>query len=116
VAALEGFGAFERAEWAAMGALLDYVELTQKGRLPRIASPRRFARADVLEIDAATRRNLELTQSLAGEPQGSLWWVIGRTLRSGGARALAGRLATPLTDPETIHRPLDIPEFFAAHP
>jgi DNA mismatch repair protein MutS len=55
VAALDGFGAFNRSEWAAMGALLDYVELTQKGRLPRIAPPRRIVEGSVMEIDAATR-------------------------------------------------------------
>ncbi|MCI0431197.1 MAG: DNA mismatch repair protein MutS [Rhodospirillales bacterium] len=113
VAALDGYGAFGRSEWAAMGALLDYVELTQKGRLPRIAPPKRFAEGSVLEIDAATRRNLELTQSLSGERQGSLSGAIDRTLTGAGARLLAQRLAAPLTDPEAIDRRLDAVQFFA---
>ena len=112
VAALDGFGAFGRPEWAAMGALLDYVELTQKGKLPRIAPPRRFVEGSVLEIDAATRRNLELVQSLSGERQGSLAAAIDRTLTGAGARLLGARIAAPLTDPDAIGARLDAVQFF----
>ncbi len=45
VKALDGFGAFTRPELAAGGALVDYIELTQKGKLPRIAAPRRWRKA-----------------------------------------------------------------------
>ncbi|MCB2101938.1 MAG: DNA mismatch repair protein MutS, partial [Rhodobacterales bacterium] len=69
---LDGFGAFSRAELAAAGALVDYVELTQKGRLPRLARPRRLAMGAVMEVDAATGRNLELMRTLSGERRGSL--------------------------------------------
>src|SRR5262245_10647893 len=79
VRALDGFGAFSRPELAAAGALVSYVELTQQGRLPRLALPRRLAQGAVMEIDAATRRNLELARSLAGERQGSLLATIDRT-------------------------------------
>jgi DNA mismatch repair protein MutS len=113
VAALDGFGAFGRPEWAAMGALIDYVELTQKGRLPHIAPPRRFLKGSVLEIDAATRRNLELAESLSGERQGSLLVAVDRTLTGAGARLLAARIAAPLTDPEEIGRRLDAVQFLA---
>jgi DNA mismatch repair protein MutS len=113
VAALDGFGTFNRSEWAAMGALLDYVELTQKGRLPRIASPRRFVEGSVMEIDAATRRNLELVQSFSGDRQGSLAASIDRTLTGAGARLLAQHLAAPLTDPQAIGNRLDALQFFA---
>src|SRR3546814_6546363 len=57
VKALDAFGAFGRAELAAAGALVDYVALTQKGRMPRLLAPRRLAAGEVMEIDAATRRN-----------------------------------------------------------
>jgi DNA mismatch repair protein MutS len=59
VKALDAFGSFERAEIAAAGTLIDYVQLTQRGKLPRLSAPRRLARGSVMEIDAATRRNLE---------------------------------------------------------
>src|SRR5882724_3045323 len=66
VRALDGFGGFSRAELAAAGALVDYVQVTQQGKLPLLATPRRLGADAVMEIDAATRRNLELARSLAG--------------------------------------------------
>jgi DNA mismatch repair protein MutS len=116
VGALDAFGAFGRAEVAAAGALVDYVELTQKGRLPRLAPPRRLAEGAVMEIDAATRRNLELVQTLAGERQGSLLAVIDRTLTGAGARLLAARLSAPLTDVAAIEARLDAVSFFVDRP
>ncbi|MBW7852290.1 MAG: DNA mismatch repair protein MutS [Rhodospirillales bacterium] len=113
VAALDAFGAFTRAELAAGGALVDYVELTQKGRLPRLGTPHRLAEGAVMEIDAATRRNLELTVTLSGERRGSLLATIDRTVTSPGARLLAQYLAAPLTDPAAIARRLDMVQFFA---
>ena len=107
VAALDGFGAFSRAELGASGALLGYVELTQKGRLPRLAPPRRVAPGTHLLIDAATRRNLELLTSLAGERQGSLLAAIDRTVTGAGGRLLAARLSAPLARAEPIRRRLE---------
>ncbi|HEY9344858.1 MAG TPA: DNA mismatch repair protein MutS, partial [Inquilinus sp.] len=65
VGTLDAFGSFERAEVAAAGALVDYIQLTQKA-LPRLSPPRRLPRGAVMEIDVATRRNLELTRTLSG--------------------------------------------------
>ncbi len=104
VATLDAFGAFSRAEVAAAGALVDSNALPQTGRLPRLAPPRRVAAGAAMEIDAATRRNLELTRTLTGERGGSLLSVIDRTVTSGGARLLAAHLAAPLTDPMAIGR------------
>ncbi|MGH6720342.1 MAG: DNA mismatch repair protein MutS, partial [Alphaproteobacteria bacterium] len=102
VAALDAFGAFGRAEVGALGALIGYVALTQKGRLPFLDIPRRIEPGSTMTLDAATRRNLELTRSLAGERQPSLLWAIDRTLTGAGARLLAERLAAPSTDPRRI--------------
>ncbi|MFO1145801.1 MAG: DNA mismatch repair protein MutS [Rhodospirillales bacterium] len=113
VETLDAFGAFSAAEVAALGALVEYVELTQKGRLPRIAAPRRQTEGAVMQIDAATRRNLELTRTLAGERRGSLLAVLDRTVTGGGARLLLARLAAPLTDPQRIDRRLDCVGIFA---
>lgn len=112
VGTLDGFGAFNRAELAAAGALVDYVELTQKGKLPRITPPKKLAQHAVMAIDAATRRNLELTQTLSGERAGSLLSVIDKTITGAGARLLAARLAAPLTDIEDIDARLDGVQFF----
>ena len=107
VAALDSFGAFERPELAALGALADYIELTQKGRLPMIRPPRRETPGGVMRIDAATRRNLELTRSLSGARDGALLAAIDRTLTGAGARLLETRLAAPLTGVAGIARRLD---------
>ncbi len=112
VASLDGFGSFGRAELAAGGALVDYVETTQRGKLPLLAPPRQLAAGAVMEIDAATRRNLELVQTLGGERRGSLLASIDRTVTGAGARLLAEYLAAPLTDPGAIGRRLDMVQFF----
>jgi DNA mismatch repair protein MutS len=110
VATLDAYGDFSLAEIAAAGALVDYIELTQKGRLPKLSAPERVAQGAVMAIDAATRRNLELTRTLAGEHQGSLLSVIDRTVTGPGARLLASRLSEPLTDAAAVERRLDAVE------
>jgi DNA mismatch repair protein MutS len=114
VRALDGFGGFGRAELAAAGALVAYVELTQQGKLPRLAVPRRVEAGAVLAIDAATRRNLELTRSLSGERAGSLLAVIDRTMTGAGARLLAAWLSAPLTDIAAIAARQDMVAFSMA--
>ncbi|MDX1581267.1 MAG: DNA mismatch repair protein MutS, partial [Alphaproteobacteria bacterium] len=94
---LEGLGAFSRAELAAAGALLFYLEETQKGALPRLRAPQQQQGGTTLSIDAATRRSLELTRTLSGERRGSLLASIDETVTGAGARLLAERLAGPLT-------------------
>jgi DNA mismatch repair protein MutS len=112
VEALDGFGSFAPAEVAALGALVNYVELTQKGRLPRLARPRRLPAGAAMEIDGATRRNLELTRTLAGERKGSLIGVVDHTVTGAGARLLLARMSAPLTDPTRIDRRLDMVRVF----
>ncbi len=112
VGTLDAFGVFSRAETAAAGALVDYVELTQKGKLPKLRIPQRIAQGAVMEIDAATRRNLELTQTLNGEKRGSLLSVMDRTVTGAGARRLSARLSAPLTDPVALNARFDAIAFF----
>ena len=114
VAALDAFGAFARAEIAAAGALVDYVDLTQQGKLPALAPPRQVASGAFMAIDPATRRNLELTETLTGERKGSLLAALDRTATGAGARLLAGHLAAPLTDRSAIEARLDAVAFFHA--
>jgi len=111
VAALDAFGSFSRAEVAAAGAVLDYIELTQVGRAPRLSPPAHLAGGAVMEIDNATRRNLEITRTAAGERAGSLLGVIDRTVTGAGARLLSARLSAPLTDTAEINARLDLVEF-----
>ncbi len=113
VGTLDGLGGFGRAECAAAGALVDYIDLTQQGRLPALGPPRRLGRHAIMEIDAATRRNLELTETLGGERRGSLLATLDRTVTGAGARLLAADLAGPLTDPVAIDQRLDLVALFA---
>ena len=98
VASLDGFAAFSRAEVGALGAIIDYLELTQRGRLPLLRPPVREAAGGQMRIDAATRRNLELTRGAAGGREGSLLAAIDRTVTGGGARLLETRVTAPSTE------------------
>ena len=111
VGALDGFGTFGRPELAAAGLLVDYVELTQKGKMPRLGVIKRLSDGAVMEIDGATRRNLELSQTMGGERRGSLLATIDRTVTGPGARALAGWMAAPLTDLAAIGQRQDMVAF-----
>ncbi len=112
VTALDGFGNFSRAEIAAAGALVDYVSLTQHGRAPHLERPRRVKPGSVMQIDAATRRNLELVANAAGQRRGSLLATLDRTVTASGARLLADHLAAPLMAPAEIAARLDAVEYW----
>ena len=116
VATLDGFGQFTRAETAAAAAALSYIARTQKGAKPDLSPPRHAHETGVMRMDAATRANLELMRTLAGERAGSLLATIDRTVTPAGARLLAERLSGPLTDPAAIHARLDAVDFFIAAP
>lgn len=107
VGTLESFGGFSRAEIAAAGALIDYVERTQVGKIPHLFRPRQVTSGAAMEIDAATRRSLELTRTQAGERKGSLLSCIDQTVTAAGARLLQSRLSAPLTDIAAIQQRLD---------
>ncbi|WP_206188376.1 DNA mismatch repair protein MutS [Parasedimentitalea denitrificans] len=111
VSALDGFGTFTRAEVSAMGALIDYLEITQKGKLPLLQVPEQEAEDRVMQIDAATRRNLELTRSLSGGRSGSLLSVVDRTVTPGGGRLLEQRLSSPSRNLAVIHTRLAALDF-----
>ncbi|WP_411957072.1 DNA mismatch repair protein MutS [Paracoccus homiensis] len=100
---LDGFGNFSRAELAAMGAIVDYLDMTQKGKLPLLRPPMRERAGGAVQIDASTRRNLELTQSLSGGREGSLLSAIDRTVTAPGARLLERRISAPSRDLPLIH-------------
>jgi len=110
---LDGLGSFGRAELSAAGALIAYIDLTQKGRKVALRRLARVQPAQFVGIDAATRRNLELDQTLSGARGGSLLATIDRTVTASGARLLAQRLAAPLTDIAAIAARQDAVQGFA---
>ncbi|MBR6355746.1 MAG: DNA mismatch repair protein MutS [Alphaproteobacteria bacterium] len=112
VASLDSFGDFEKPEITAAGMVLDYVENTQKGKIPRIARPLKIRDSLYMEIDAATRHNLDL---LDGPHGSSLIAVMDRTVTGAGARMMAQRISAPLVDLAMINARLDALEFFYKH-
>src|SRR5579872_7126059 len=107
VATTAAFGAFSRLELTAAAAAVTYVERTQLGKRPPLSPPVREAAGATLAIDQATRGNLELIHTLAGERRGSLLAAIDRTVTAAGSRLLAQRVAAPLTEPTAIAQRLD---------
>ncbi|HEY5279875.1 MAG TPA: DNA mismatch repair protein MutS, partial [Pseudolabrys sp.] len=107
VATSDAFGSLSRLELTAAAAVVTYVERTQLGQRPPLSPPMRESAGATMAIDQATRGNLELTRTLAGERKGSLLDVIDRAVTSAGSRLLAQRLAAPLTSPAAIDRRLD---------
>ncbi len=102
VKSLDGFGTFTRAEVAAMSAVVEYLDITQKGKLPMLRPPVREKREASMQIDASTRKSLELTHGINGGRAGSLLSVIDRTQTAGGGRLLERRLSSPSRDLDEI--------------
>jgi DNA mismatch repair protein MutS len=106
LATLDGIGAPSRAELAAAGGLLAYLDATQKGAGTLLDAPRRVSRSAHMAIDAATRDSLELTRSIGGSVEGSLLGEIDRCNTAAGRRLLCEDVAAPLTDRSAIERRL----------
>ena len=114
VATMDGLAAMSRLEATAAAAAVTYIDRTQVGKRPPLSPPSREAAGTTMAIDPATRANLELTRTLAGERRGSLLDAIDCTVTSAGSRLLAQRLAAPLTDSAQIARRLDAIAAFVA--
>jgi DNA mismatch repair protein MutS len=110
VASLEGFG-FDDADGPAIraaGAVLAYLLETQKASLGHIDTLLRYSAGATLEIDAATRRSLEITGTMReARREGSLLGVMDRTVTAMGSRLLADWLDNPLTEIDRIEGRLD---------
>ena len=99
VATLDAFGVSDAPEiLAAAAALLDYAGTTQGGRLPHVARLTRETASEYLLLDAATRRNLEITATLRGEDGPTLFGLLDRCATAMGSRRLRHWLHHPLRD------------------
>ena len=112
VQTLESFGDFSKAELAALGCLLDYLELTQAGAPAKLSAPVSIAPGAAMAIDPAARVSLEIERMMSGSRKGSLIDAIDETVTAPGARLLAERLARPAMDLSSIHARLDAVQFF----
>jgi DNA mismatch repair protein MutS len=109
---LDGFGSPSRAELAAAGGLLAYLDETQKDAGQFLSAPRRIERSAHVAIDPATRESLEITRSAQGEARGSLWHEVDRCVTAAGRRLLAADLGAPLTDRAAIEARLALVQYF----
>jgi DNA mismatch repair protein MutS len=114
VASLDGFGLRgQPLAIRAAGGLLHYLAETQRARLAQLSVLRTYSTAKFMTLDAATRRNLELTGTLrSGAVQGSLLGVLDATATSMGGRLLRQWLAEPLLDLEELASRLDMVDAF----
>jgi len=102
---LRGFGADDLPlAIAAAGGLLQYVRETQKTALPHINTLTVEERGDTLQLDAATRRNLEIDVSLSGQDSATLFALLDATVTPMGSRALRRWLNRPLTNQQELRR------------
>ncbi len=89
----------------ATGAVLGYIEETQRSTLNNITGLSVYDERKFMEIDPSTRRSLELCESMrTGEKRGSLLWAVDRTKTSAGARLLRRFIEAPLLDCNRIQR------------
>jgi len=114
VATLAGFGLQGKAQAIrAAGALVSYLAETQKAALSLLTGLHSYSLQDFMALDAATRRNLELTATLlSGEVKGSLLGTMDATITPMGKRLLRQWLGKPLLDLERIRRRHDQVEVF----
>ncbi len=114
VVTLDGFGCGNYTSGIiAAGTLLDYIRETQKTAIDHIEKLSPLDTESILHIDDSSRRNLELTLTLAGgQRQGSLLSVLDHTCTPMGARLLKHNLLFPLQDKERINDRLDAATFF----
>lgn len=109
VASLEGIGLADcECGTIASGALLKYLEETQKNSLSHMSRLTRYATGNYMVLDSATRRNLELVETLREkQKRGSLLWVLDKTKTAMGARTLRKYVEQPLIDKASIVKRLD---------
>jgi len=116
LATLDGFGAPGRAELAAAGGLLAYLDATQKNAGAFLAAPRRIVRSEHMAIDPATRDSLEICRTQTGSLAGSLLGCIDRCVTAPGRRLLASDLSAPLTDTRAIEARLALVQWLHEEP
>lgn len=98
----DSLSSYAAEEVAAIGATLEYVLLTQRGKKPQLSLPKQCASQQFMIIDPASRRNLEIHQTLTGQARGSLFSAINKTRTHQGARLLHRYLMMPLLDADAI--------------
>lgn len=108
---------FSKVENIAIGVIEQYLTRTQKSEAPILSAPQQVNEVQLMQIDAATRRSLELTSSLSDERgAASLLTILDETQTGAGARLLSTWLSSPLMDLDLINARLDQVNFFKDNP
>lgn len=117
VNSLESFGFSDfKTAFLAAGAIAEYIIETQKGIIPKFDTIIPYSLTEYVSIDAATRRNLELTETTRDKQKyGSLYWAIDRVKTSMGSRLLKSWITQPVKNIEEIQKRQDaVQEFIDA--
>lgn len=115
VKSLAGFGCEDKhLAITAAGALLNYARETQRTELPHIRHLSLLDRDDSVIIDAASRRNLELSQNIAGGDENTLFEVMNNTITAMGGRLLNRWINRPIRDQQILKERLATIEHFVA--
>src|SRR3990172_6595539 len=102
-ASLEGFGLKGQGlSIRAAGVIVQYLKETQPDALTLLTSLRVYSLSEFMTLDAATRRNLELTETLRGEVKGALLSVLDHTVTPMGKRLMRAWVSQPLLDVNKI--------------
>ncbi len=112
IASYEIFGNLSKSEVSAIGAVLEYISITQKANIPDLPFPRIINQSEYMQIDAGTRRNLEIVRTLSGNYKNSLLSVMDHCVTKPGSRLLYDYISNPLADVLQINQRLDITEYF----
>ena len=107
VSDLNSFGDFVKADIISLGLLLDYINTTQVGKIPHLNKPTKIKTSGYMEIDATTRKSLEITNSMRGGKKLTLFDTVDYTKMGSGARLLKNWLTSPLTNLNSINYRLD---------
>ena len=115
-ATLDGFG-LQGMSLAirAAGGILQYLRETEGAALALLTGLRVYSLGEFMTLDAATRRNLELTETLRGEIKGSLLGVLDRTVTPMGKRRIRQWVSQPLLDVERVCKRQDGVAYFVSH-
>ena len=111
VASIQGLGDFSQVQIIASGVLIEYVIHTQKNNVPKLRVLKNIDRKFFMEIDVATRRNLELESSTDNQKY-TLLNTIDKTITSAGGRLLKTRLSSPLCNATAINKRFECVDFF----
>jgi len=111
---LDSFGDFSQAEIIAAGVLADYINLTQKGKIPSLSLPNRIKDNTFMQIDASTRKGLEIFEGYNEQntKNSTLINILDKTVTGPGGRLLNADLNAPLLSSVKINDRLSEVEFF----